>query len=173
MSKISQGLRGAAVEEGLQFPLGNLSLMCPLASQGKALSPQGRRAPPDGILGAEAQCTPCSCRAMLGGTLAWCTFHRGLARSQGAGAWAPTASRSELLSLCQAVPGLSAQASRTLRRWAGLQVLLSSSLAPPQLPTVHLAKGPAHSEGPSPTPVPSLGAVVEKRWGPRSSSRSG
>lgn len=43
MSKISQGLRGAALEEGLRFRLGNLSPMCPLANQSKAQSPQDRR----------------------------------------------------------------------------------------------------------------------------------
>lgn len=42
MSKISQGLPGAPVEEGLRF-LGNLSLMCPRANQGRAQSPQDRR----------------------------------------------------------------------------------------------------------------------------------
>lgn len=43
MSKISQGLQGAAAEEGLRFRPGNLSLMCPLANQGRAQSPQDRR----------------------------------------------------------------------------------------------------------------------------------
>lgn len=76
MSKISQGLRGAALEEGLRFRLGNLSLMCPLANQSKAQSPQDRRD--------WARWTPCSCGAMLGGTLAWYTSHQGLGYSHGA-----------------------------------------------------------------------------------------
>lgn len=47
------------------------------------------------------------------------------------GAWLeyPRAGRPEPLSLCQAVPGLSAQACRTLWRWGWAADLLSSSLA--------------------------------------------
>lgn len=82
-------------------PLGSLSPMCPLANQGKAQSPQDRGTGPDEILEAKARCTPCSCGAMLGGTLAWSTFTEG---------WNTVT-----------LPGSAQPLGRTPHRWAGLQ----------------------------------------------------
>lgn len=145
MSRISQGLRGTALEEGLQFRRGNLRPMCPLANQSKAQSPQDRRdwarwgsrcqKPMHSLLG-----EPC-----------WVEPWPGTHPTKGWDALTglePSPPEQAVLSSCH-----SARQCRPLRtgqqdptRVGCPAVLLSSSLAP-RLPTVHLAKGPAPHEG--------------------------
>lgn len=124
------GATGRSAGGGAMVPLGSLSPMCPLANQGKAQSPQDRGTGPDEILEAKAQCTPCSCGAMLGGTLAWSTFHQGLGYSHSA----------------RQCPASQHRLAGPPTDGLGCSLAKLSSLAP-GLPTIPLVKGPAPSEG--------------------------
>lgn len=107
-----QNIPGAAGGSGWRrrsaVPPGEPQSELPTGKSGQSpVSPGPSGTGPNGILDAKAQCTPYSSQTMLGDTLVHTPPRAGI-QSRGLSQGSPKSGSSELLSLCQAVPDLSA-----------------------------------------------------------------